>query len=337
MSSDTLVHALIARLKLRHLRVLVALSELGSLARVADQFHISPAAISKTLAEVEDIAGAELFERGRRGMHPTEVGQEVIRCATFVNAQLMQMAEFLQSTREGTRGRLSIAFRTLSVQPLLAQAVCEFHEANPLVSVNVTEGAVGDLIDQITEGELDLLFAYEDPRFERSDLLSTPVVDGQRLVIVAGVHHPLLQRPKVSAQQLTQQQWLLPAWGSRLQHHLEASFHAHNLTPPTRGIRTSDVPMTLYVLRNANFLAVLPVRIAAQLVSAGVAKTLRFNLASRVEPVVVVRNAVLKPRRSAAAFLDFIMRRAIDTGVLTADSRIETSSGGAGSVAEHEL
>ncbi|MBU2410021.1 MAG: LysR family transcriptional regulator, partial [Gammaproteobacteria bacterium] len=184
MQAPASIDALISRLKLRHLRLVVALSELGSLARVAVQFHVSPAAISKTLAEVEEIAGVELFERGRRGMHPTEVGQEVIRCATFVGAQLMQMAEFVQSTREGTRGRLTIAYRTISVQPLLAQAVCEFRQANPLVSVNVTEGAVGDLIEQITEGELDLLFAYKDPRFERSELLSTPVVDGQRLVIV---------------------------------------------------------------------------------------------------------------------------------------------------------
>lgn len=311
------VHALVARLKLRHLRVAVALSELGSLARVAEQFHVSPAAISKTLAEVEEVIGADLFERGRRGMHPTELGQEVIQSARFVIAQLTQMAEGVESMRAGRRGSLTIAFRTLSAQPLLAQAVCAFHEANPLVSVNVTEGAVGDLIEQLTEGHLDLLFAYQDPRFERSELLSTPVVDGQRLVIVASVQHPLLARAGIRAEDLVQQQWLLPALGSRLQHHLEASFRAHGLAPPTRGIRTSDVPMTLYVLRNAHFLAVLPAGIAAQLVGAGVAKTLRFNLASRVEPVVIVRNAVLKPRRSAAAFLDFIMRRATDTGLLT--------------------
>ncbi|VTU17569.1 LysR family transcriptional regulator [Variovorax sp. PBL-E5] len=323
MPLRTSVDSLVSRLKLRHLRIVVALSELGSLARVAERFHVSPAAISKTLAEIEEIAGAELFERGRRGMHPTELGEEVIRCATFVGAQLTQMAEFVQSTREGTRGRLTIAYRTLSVQPLLAQAVCEFHEANPLVSVNVAEGAVDDLIDQITEGELDLLFAYKDPRFERSELLSTPVVNGQRLVVVASPGHPLLRSPKISAEALTQQQWVLPAWGSRLQYHLEAAFQAHDLQAPTRGIRTSDVPMTLYVLRNANFLAVLPARIAAQLVSAGMAKTLRFDLASRVEPVMVVRNAVLRPRRSAAAFIDFIMRRAKHAGLLTTDVRHE--------------
>lgn len=169
-------------------------------------------------------------------MHPTELGQEVIHSARFVLAQLAQMAEGVESMRAGRRGSLTIAYRTLSVQPLLAQAVCAFHEANPLVSVNVTEGAIGDLIEQLTQGQLDLLFAYQDPRFERSELL----------------------------------------------------------------------------------LAVLPARIAAQMVGAGVARTLRFNLASRVEPVVIVRNAVLEPRRSAAAFLELIMRRAADTGLLTA-------------------
>ena len=166
MSSVDSANALTARLKLRHLRLVLALSEYKISAKVAQQLHISPAAVSKTLAEIEEIIGVKLFDRGRRGMLPNEVGREVIQVATLVCGQLARMSEYVQAARQGKRGRLTIAFRTLSVQPFLAQTVCAFHEIHPLVDISVIEGAVGDLIAQLVNGELDILFAYEDPRFD---------------------------------------------------------------------------------------------------------------------------------------------------------------------------
>ncbi|MGO4612357.1 LysR family transcriptional regulator, partial [Variovorax sp. 2RAF20] len=76
----------------RHLRVILALDELQSAAEVAARFHISPAAVSKTLGEVEAIVGMPLFERGRRGMRATDIGREMIDGAALVTAQLSRLA-----------------------------------------------------------------------------------------------------------------------------------------------------------------------------------------------------------------------------------------------------
>lgn len=75
--------------------------------------------------------------------------------------------------------------------------------------------------------------------------------------------------------------------------------------------------MTMNFLQAANFLAILPVRIAAQMVAANVVQVLPFSLGSRVEPVVVLWNGTLRPRTSAKAFLEFAVRRAVETAILT--------------------
>ena len=317
MSSVDSANALTARLKLRHLRLVLALSEYKISAKVAQQLHISPAAVSKTLAEIEEIIGVKLFDRGRRGMLPNEVGREVIQVATLVCGQLARMSEYVQAARQGKRGRLTIAFRTLSVQPFLAQTVCAFHEIHPLVDISVIEGAVGDLIAQLVNGELDILFAYEDPRFDLPELISTPVVGAQNVVVIASLAHPLLRQKKITAKDLVDQQWCLPAFGTRHLHHLDTAFQMHDLPSPSRGIRTSDIAMTISLLQNANFLAVLPMRIAAQLVSSNVARLLPFSPGTHVEPVVALRNGALKPRSAAKTFLEFCMRRAAETAILT--------------------
>lgn len=307
-----------ARLKLRHLRLVLALGEQRSAARVAAQLHVSPAAVSKTLAEIEEIVGMALFERGRHGMQPTEVGLEVLQSATLINAQLQRMAESVQAARSGSRGRVTLSFRTLSVQPFLAQTVCAFQETHPLVSISVIEGAVHDMIEQLVSGELDLLFAYEDPRFDRPELASTPVVGGQKVVVIASRAHPLLRLPRITVKDLIEHQWCLPALGSRLQHHLDTSFRLRNSPSPSRGIRTSDMAMITHLLQTANFLAILPVRIASHMVAGNVARVLPFSLGSRVEPVVVLWNKLLQQRSSAKAFLDFAVQRAAETSMLSA-------------------
>lgn len=304
------VQLLLSRLKLRHLRVMLALSEMPTAAAVAERFHISAAAVSKTLAEIEDIVGMPLFERSGRGLRLTEPGREMAQHAGVMLAQLERLAESLQAVRDGSKGELRIAFRTMSVQPFLAQAMTAFHRDHPRVDISVIEGGIAELTEQLLNGSLDLLFAYDDPRLSRPALRSAAVVAAQKVVIVASPNHPLLSRRKIAARDLVMQQWCIPAAGSRMLHLLHTSFHALGVTPPTQGIRTSDVAATASLLQAGEFLAVFPERIAAQLTLAKVARVLRFELGSRVEPVAAVWNGELVPRPPARMFREFVLRGA---------------------------
>lgn len=315
MTSADPAHTLLSRLKLRHLRIILALSEMQTAAAVAARFHVSPAAVSKTLAEIEDIVGMPLFERGRRGLRLTESGQEMAAHAGVLLAQLERLAESLHAVRTGSKGQLRIAFRTMSVQPFLAQAMSDFYRDHPRVEISVIEGGIADLTEQLVDGSLDLLFAYDDPRLSLRTLRTAPVVAAQKVVIVCSPDHPLLARRKITAQELSIQQWCIPATGSRMLHLLHTAFHALGAAPPEGGIRTSDVAATASLLQAGHFLAVFPERIAAQLTLAKVAKVLRFELESHVEPVVAVWNSELTPRTPARLFRDFVMRRAGESAV----------------------
>ncbi|MEF9875908.1 MAG: LysR family transcriptional regulator, partial [Gordonibacter sp.] len=63
------------RLKIRHLRVIEALDQHKSLLRASKALGVSQPGLSRTLQEVEDIVGCELFERHPRGVQPNAVGR----------------------------------------------------------------------------------------------------------------------------------------------------------------------------------------------------------------------------------------------------------------------
>jgi hypothetical protein len=56
-----------SRLKLRDLRVFMAVANAGTMGRAAADLAVSQPVISKSIADLEDALGVRLFDRSRRG------------------------------------------------------------------------------------------------------------------------------------------------------------------------------------------------------------------------------------------------------------------------------
>ncbi|MGE8318785.1 MAG: LysR family transcriptional regulator [Comamonas sp.] len=296
------LHPILSRLKLRHLRVLHAIGERASSASVALAMHVSPAAISKTLSEAEDILGGPVFERGGNGMQPTHFGSVVLESVKLVLGQAQRMAELVDATRTGHVGKISLAFRASSVHGPVAEAMQEFRRQRPQLEFSIVEGVIDTLVEQLVAGELDLLFSYGDAKLWRASLSQEQMVPSQPILIVASRTHPLLKAKRITAQDLAAQDWCVPAPGTRMEHHLIAAFKAAGIPAPTRFVRVSDSAMTTALLRSSPMLAVLPQRLACRLEADRMLRVLDFPLSSMIDPLVVVWNSALAPKQACVDF-----------------------------------
>ena len=93
------------RLKMRHLRTLVAIAEHGSMVRAAKALSISQPAVTKTLAELEDIAGHRLCERSPKGVTLTGAGQILVRHTGSGLRAIHDGLSSLSADEEGDGGR----------------------------------------------------------------------------------------------------------------------------------------------------------------------------------------------------------------------------------------
>src|SRR6201986_5425483 len=84
-------HVALSRIRLRHLSCFVVVAQERTLARAAARLHLSQPAVSKTLAELEDLAGRRLVVRARAGTQLTPAGDEFLRYAVDV-AQALESA-----------------------------------------------------------------------------------------------------------------------------------------------------------------------------------------------------------------------------------------------------
>lgn len=144
------------RIKFRHLDAFSAIARAGSLKRAAEQLNLTQPAISKTLKELEDIAGARLMERNRAGVRLTPAGDVFLQ---FAEQSTNALRHGLRSVRGGGEmsGHLRIGALPSVAGTLIPRAVARFMQEAPDTLVEVQDGQHHDLTAQLRSGALDLV------------------------------------------------------------------------------------------------------------------------------------------------------------------------------------
>jgi DNA-binding transcriptional LysR family regulator len=126
----------------------VQVAETGSLSRAADVLGLSNAAASRHLSALEERLGARLVERNTRRLYLTEPGQEFLRRAKAILADLHDAESAVNAAALNPTGMLrvsaSLSFSVQHIAPLLP----EYTRRYPNVAVHIeTANRYPDLID----------------------------------------------------------------------------------------------------------------------------------------------------------------------------------------------
>ncbi|MFC7501254.1 LysR family transcriptional regulator [Nocardioides sp. GCM10030258] len=147
---------------LRQLGYLVAVADAGSMTAAAETEHVSQAAISMGIHDLEKRLGLQLLtRRPGHGVSLTESGVSVLEDARRVLSASTDLLSRSRAPGADLRGELNLGcFATLTplyVPPLLGQFAVE----HPAVKVNVVEGSMGDLSRAMSNGTCELAITYE--------------------------------------------------------------------------------------------------------------------------------------------------------------------------------
>jgi DNA-binding transcriptional LysR family regulator len=273
-----------ANLKMRQLRLLVAIDTYRNLTQVAEITHVTVPAVSKSLAELERGLGLMLFSRTLQGLVPTPYGECLIRHARAMLAILYEARDELKALSSGTEGKLHVGMLATSASVLLPQALILLKQRSPGTNVMVTEGTKESLLPELWQGRLDLFVGRLPPTdalgtFEQKMLLEEPVL------LVTGRHHPLARKENVQWADVRPYPWILPPPGTILRDPLERALEANDIALTDNYIETFSIPVLRTHLQDSDFIAVmggtlvgsagqslhvLPLRLPGLLLAAGV-------------------------------------------------------------------
>ncbi|OXS14586.1 LysR family transcriptional regulator, partial [Zobellella denitrificans] len=93
--------SILSRLRLKHMQLLVAIEDHGSLHKAARAISISQPGATKVLQEIEVSIGMLLFERTSKGIVANEAGRCVTRYSRLICNDIAHMREEITGLIEG--------------------------------------------------------------------------------------------------------------------------------------------------------------------------------------------------------------------------------------------
>jgi DNA-binding transcriptional LysR family regulator len=126
---------------------------------------VTQPAVSQQIRSLEERLGQQLLDRSGRRVEPTEAGRRLYRGAQRLLAQERQLLEDLAGEAEGPlRGQLAIGASTGPGGSVVPVLLCEFAEANPEITVDLSISDTQTIVDLVARRELELGVVGATPR-----------------------------------------------------------------------------------------------------------------------------------------------------------------------------
>ncbi|WP_214417236.1 LysR family transcriptional regulator [Sphaerisporangium fuscum] len=194
-------------LELRHLRILCAIAEAGSVGRAASILGYSQPAVSTQLSRIEGYFGRLLFERSASGVEPTPFGAEVLAQAH----DLLTRAERIGRRRNDPAGRETLRLAATNT-PILPGMAMRLQSMLPEVALTVSSVyATSDIVDLLESAAIDAAIAADYPgrELEHSAAISHRGVVTEPVFVALPATHRLRHRTELSLDELADEAWFL--------------------------------------------------------------------------------------------------------------------------------
>ncbi len=183
-------------LDLKTLRLLVAVCDAGNMKDAAAEQHIEPSAVSKRIAQLEDVVGTQILVRGRHGPVPTTAGRALLEHARSVLFTIDRIEADMASFKGGIKGQVSVVASASAIAESLLDDLALFMR-NPDhadIKVSIEERFSKDVVSLVKDGVASLGVCWSSTDFRGLDSVA---YRSDELTLVVPIGHPLAERSSV--------------------------------------------------------------------------------------------------------------------------------------------
>lgn len=199
---------LVARLRMRQLKLIAETVALGNLKLAAERCGMTQPAASQGLHDIETLVGTQLFERSPRGMRPTAAGRALAAHARGCLSALHAASRDLSDLESGYASPLRVGTMLPGVPTLVSPALQRLRAVQPEFRVRIIEDSLEPLLDGLATGAHDLLVVRSVETLPPGLVFEPLYADALGTLVRRG--HPLLRRRRLTLDDLLGYRWLVP-------------------------------------------------------------------------------------------------------------------------------
>jgi LysR family transcriptional regulator, hca operon transcriptional activator len=186
-------------MELRHLRYFIAVAEEGSLKLAAEKrLHTAQPSLSRQIRALEYEVGAQLLQRGARGVELTPAGRTFLDHARLSLAQAEAAVESARRIAQPAKPVFAVGFLTGHEVDCIPPTTNILRDDLPNLEVRVFSGFSVDLADDLHCGKLDIAFVRREPNPD----LEYRLIVREPLVAILPRDHRLAARESIDPRDL---------------------------------------------------------------------------------------------------------------------------------------
>jgi LysR family transcriptional regulator for metE and metH len=182
-------------LEIRHLRLIQAVAQQGTLTRAGSLLHLTESALSHQLRAIEEQLGTTVFFRLKKRMVLTPAGERLLSSARAVLDELENATREIRQMSDG-RGILRLSTECNTCYHWLPSLLKTFSKRYPQVDVEIDLEATRQPLARLLEGKLDLAVVYS--QVVNQNLMVKPLFKDE-IVVIVKPDHLLARRRYVQA------------------------------------------------------------------------------------------------------------------------------------------
>ena len=170
-------------MNLQQLEYIVAVDAHRHFAKAANSCFVTQPTLSMMIQKLEEELNIRIFERSHKPVIPTREGEEVIRRAQQILAEVNHLKEYVTTLKDDISGSLRIGIIPTLAPYLLPLFLKSFADAYPKLKLFIQEMITDDILTLLHRGELDVgLMAT--PLHEKN-IIEYPLFEEEFFVYVA--------------------------------------------------------------------------------------------------------------------------------------------------------
>lgn len=241
----------------KQLRHFLEVAESGSISASCKILNITQPALSKSIKQLEQRLGVDLFDRLPTGVALTRYGKIFARRASLMEMEYRHALSEIDAAKYGASGTIRVGAGPGWIDTMLPMAITGFQRQHPRIKFTLESGVINTLTPRLLSGDLDVICCSLDFP-SHPELVKEHLVD-MKHVIFASVHHPLAQKKCVESKDLSDYPWITPLQDHVGRSRLESFFGSCGLgSPDIRAGIDSSFSTILKFVTLGNFLVSAP-------------------------------------------------------------------------------
>lgn len=170
----------------RHLRLIKAIVEEGSITSAMNVLHLSQSALSCQLKEAESRLGTEFFYRVNKKLILTPAGKRLYITAKRIIMDMEETENEIKGIISGDKGIIRISSECFTSYSWLPSAIQKFNKDFPHVEVDIVFEATQQPIDRLIDGGLDIAITSTPSHVDRVEYI--PFFTDEMYAVVSNQH-----------------------------------------------------------------------------------------------------------------------------------------------------